>query len=120
MENSFGPIHDLSESASGAKTNSKTVYTHGRDNLTPRNISKANRNYLKQNFDTNANKIKSVTLTFSFQQHKNDANYGKYPKNANTKASDKMTYANSVDPDQTAPEGAVWSGSTLFAIPLNI
>ena len=31
-----------------------------------------------------------------------------------------MTYANSVDPDQTAPEAAVWSGSTLFAIPLNI
>ena len=29
-------------------------------------------------------------------------------------------HANSVDPDQTAPEGAVWSGSTLFAIPLNI
>ena len=23
--------------------------------------------------------------------------------------------ANSVDPDQTAPRGAVWSGSTLFA-----
>ena len=23
--------------------------------------------------------------------------------------------ANSVDPDQTAPTGAVWSGSTLFA-----
>ena len=31
-----------------------------------------------------------------------------------------MTYANSADPDQTAPEGAVWSGSTLFAIPLSI
>ena len=31
-----------------------------------------------------------------------------------------MTYENNVDPDQTAPEGAVWSGSTLFAIPLNI
>ena len=31
-----------------------------------------------------------------------------------------MTYANIVDPDQTAPEGAVWSGSTLFAILLNI
>ena len=59
--------------------------------------------------------------------------YGKCPKNSNTKASDKMTYANSVDPDETAPEwavwsgstltapeGAVWSGSTLFAIPLNI
>ena len=26
---------------------------------------------------------------------------------------DKMT--NIVDPDQTAPKGAVWSGSTLFA-----
>ena len=25
--------------------------------------------------------------------------------------------ANSADPDQTAPRGAVWSGSTLFAIP---
>ena len=24
--------------------------------------------------------------------------------------------ANSVDPEQTAPVGAVWSGSTLFAI----
>ena len=33
--------------------------------------------------------------------------YGKCHKNSNTKASDKMTYANSVDPDQTAPEGAV-------------
>ena len=33
--------------------------------------------------------------------------YGKCPKNSNTKASDKMTYANNVDPDQTAPEGAV-------------
>ena len=28
-----------------------------------------------------------------------------------------MAYANSADPDQTAPSGAVWSGSTLFAIP---
>ena len=33
--------------------------------------------------------------------------YGKCPKTSNTKASDKMTYANSVDPDQTASEGAV-------------
>ena len=30
--------------------------------------------------------------------------------------SDKNVWANSVDPDQTAPIGAVWSGSTLFAI----
>ena len=29
------------------------------------------------------------------------------------KEADRMT--NSVDPDQTASEGAVWSGSTLFA-----
>ena len=28
--------------------------------------------------------------------------------------------ANSVDPDQTAPIGAVWSGSTLFASLLNL
>ena len=27
--------------------------------------------------------------------------------------------ANNVDPDQTAPSGAVWSGSTLFASILN-
>ena len=27
----------------------------------------------------------------------------------------KVIFANSVDPDQTAPVGAVWSGSTLFA-----
>ena len=26
----------------------------------------------------------------------------------------KVSVANSVDPDQTAPPGAVWSGSTLF------
>ena len=31
-----------------------------------------------------------------------------------------MKYANSVDPDQTAPDGAVWSGSALFAIPQSI
>ena len=42
------------------------------------------------------------------------------PKISYTKVSNKMAYANSTDPDQTAPEGAVWSGSTLFAIPLCI
>ena len=46
--------------------------------------------------------------------------YSKCPKILNTKVSDKMKYANSTDPDQTAPEGAVWSGSTLFAIPPSI
>ena len=29
---------------------------------------------------------------------------------------DRYAWANSADPDQTAPRGAVWSGSTLFAI----
>ena len=33
--------------------------------------------------------------------------YGKCSKTSNTNVSDKMTYANSADPDQTAPEGAV-------------
>ena len=33
--------------------------------------------------------------------------YSKCPKISNTKVSDKMTYANSADPDQTAPKGAV-------------
>ena len=32
--------------------------------------------------------------------------YDKCLKMSNTKVSDKMTYANSADPDQTAPEGA--------------
>ena len=42
--------------------------------------------------------------------------YGKCPKNLTTNISDKMASTNIVDLDQTAPEGAVWSGSTLFAI----
>ena len=46
--------------------------------------------------------------------------YGKCPKILYTSVSDKIVYANSSDPDQTAPEGAVWSGSTLFAIALSI
>ena len=45
-------------------------------------------------------------------------NYGKYPKILYNKSSDKMAYANSVDPDQSAL--SVWSGYTLFAIPLSI
>ena len=32
---------------------------------------------------------------------------GKCPKISNTKVSDRMSYSNSADPDQTAPEGAV-------------
>ena len=33
------------------------------------------------------------------------------------KFSDRQVWANSADPDQTAPRGAVWSESTLFGIP---
>ena len=46
--------------------------------------------------------------------------YGKCPKISYTKITNKMGFANSADPDQTAPEGAVWSGSTLFAILVSI
>ena len=41
--------------------------------------------------------------------------YGIYHNDS--KFSDRQILAISVDPDQTAPTGAVWSGSTLFAIP---
>ena len=34
----------------------------------------------------------------------------------NPKFSDRLVWANSADSDQTAPRGAVWSESTLFAI----
>ena len=30
---------------------------------------------------------------------------------------DRLVWANSADPDQTAPRGAVSSGSSLFAVP---
>ena len=48
-------------------------------------------------------------LSFYFVQKK------KYNRNV-PKFSDREVWANSVDPDQAAPRGAVWSGSTLFAI----
>ena len=41
--------------------------------------------------------------------------FSKKKKNC-AKHSNKEGWANSADPDQTAPKGAVWSGSTLFAI----
>ena len=34
--------------------------------------------------------------------------------------SDIVPYANSADPDQTAPEEEVWSGLSQFAIPFSI
>ena len=46
--------------------------------------------------------------------------YDKCPKISYTEVTDKMAYANNADPDQTAPKGAVWSGSTLFAISFSI
>ena len=46
--------------------------------------------------------------------------YNKCSEILYTKDDEKMAYANSADPDQTAPEGAVWSGSTLFADPQSI
>ena len=35
------------------------------------------------------------------------------------KFSDRQVWANSADPHQTAPRGAVWSGSSLFAFALH-
>ena len=46
--------------------------------------------------------------------------HGKCPDILYTKVSNKMAYANSAHPGQTAPKGAVWSGSALFAIPLRV
>ena len=40
----------------------------------------------------------------------------KYVYRNDPKFSDRQACSNSADPDQTAPRGAVWSGSTLFAI----
>ena len=39
------------------------------------------------------------------------------PYRNDPKFSDRYAWTNSADPDQTAPRGAVWSGSALFAIP---
>ena len=60
--------------------------------------------------------LPSVIVTFSWYPH----NYGKCHRISYIKLSDKMRYANSVDPNMTAPEGAVISGSTLFATPLSL
>ena len=46
--------------------------------------------------------------------------YSKCPKIMYTKGSDKMSYANSADPDQISPEGAVWSGATQYVIQWSI
>ena len=41
----------------------------------------------------------------------------KVPYHNDPKFLDRYAWANSADPDQSAPLGAVWSVSTLFAIP---
>ena len=46
-------------------------------------------------------------LNQSFGEYDDTTGYGKCPKISYTKVADKMAYANSADPDQTAPEGAV-------------
>ena len=46
--------------------------------------------------------------------------YCKYPKILYSSFSDKTSYANSADPDQTAPKGDVWSKFPVFAIPQSI
>ena len=60
--------------------------------------------------NTNSNGFQVMNLTsrvdLDGQTYRNDPKF-----------SDRYAWANSADPDQTAPRGAVWSGSTLFAIP---
>ena len=62
--------------------------------------------------DTNSlDRAHVITAT---EKEKNNENY-RYQNVP--KFSDRQIGTNNVDPDQTAPEGAVWSGSTLLAIP---
>ena len=58
--------------------------------------------------------IAQETLVLLFTSDMIDIDYRNDPK-----FSDRHAWANSADPDQTAPRLllAVWSGSTLFAIP---
>ena len=63
-------------------------------------------------------KLAHETIITLMLRHHNYLPYSKCLKILYTNMADKMAYANSTDPDQT--EGAVWSGSTLFAIPLSI
>ena len=58
---------------------------------------------------------KKMTTNFFLFHHENilthyqdsSTEYGQYPKISFSKASEKMAHANSVDPGQTAPSGAV-------------
>ena len=52
------------------------------------------------------NRIFVALYVMAGDRYRNDAKF-----------SDRYAWANSADPDQTAPRGAVCSGSTLFAIP---
>ena len=49
--------------------------------------------------------IRPMTYMYVFVEKKSD--YGKYPNILYPKVANKMKYANSADPDQTAPEGTV-------------
>ena len=53
----------------------------------------------------------SIELDMAVSASKVSEKYSNDPKFLH-----KHVWANSVDPDHTAPEVAVWSGSTLFAI----
>ena len=79
---------------------------------------------IREQWQLQQHKDKNLIVTESFCHYypmniltlKCDFLYSKYPKMSYTKASDKILYANNVDPDQIE----VWSGSTQFAIPLSI
>ena len=56
--------------------------------------------------DSSSDIMAHITKISQTKQLQNQHN-GKCPKISYTKSSDKMAHANSVDPDKTAPEGAV-------------
>ena len=71
---------------------------------------------IQQFFDTRLDSkmvVDPFLVTWKIKYHLDFLKFG-------TPVSDKKPYANSADPDQTAPEGTVRSGSTVFAIPQSI
>ena len=59
--------------------------------------------------------VEKVLHVDKFHEHESQTIVSKMCITA--KFSDRYAWTNSADPDQSAPRGAVWSGSTLFAIP---
>ena len=118
----FTVINELDGLAQGSKTGQYDSEEHARK---VKNRAKATIDYLEQEFETKNSHLKaqtskgSVLETISFRSEETDKTVSpsQYKHRNDPKFLDRQVWANSVDPDQTAPREAVWSGSTLFAIP---